>query len=440
MHCRSLFGIPADNTTKGAIQLSAFTSADILLPKDIDFTKWAVVACDQYTSQPQYWEEAEKLCKDSLTALDLILPEIYLGSSDVADRIKKIHANMYGYLDGGIFEEYKDSLIYIERTQDDGRIRQGLIGAVDLEAYDYSKGSQSPVRATEATVPSRLPPRVRIRSGAPIELPHIMLLTDNKKKDIIEPLADKKDEMKKLYDFELMLGGGRAAGWLLSGDLKAEVLSKLDSVSDQMTFNKRYHISGMSPLVFAMGDGNHSLAAAKAFYEQLKEQNPDKDMSSHPARYALAELVNLHSDALEFEAIHRIVTGVDEDKFISELALTLGLSAEGTNVQYLTIVRGSKERRLSIGSPTSKLAVGSLQNFLDNYIEKNGGSVDYIHGEDTVRKLAEADGAVGFVLPDMKKGDLFPTVIADGALPRKTFSMGHAWDKRYYIEARKIAE
>ena len=418
---------------------TAFTSADILLPRDAEYEKWAVIACDQFTSEPEYWQETEKLTEGAVTALDLILPEIYLGEADVDKRIDKIAANMYGYLDSDVFEEHKNALIYVERIQTDGVLRAGVVGAVDLEEYDYSKGSASQIRATEATVTERIPPRIKVREKAPIELPHIMILIDDEKKALIEPLAEHKDDMKKLYDFELMQGGGRLAGWLLTDALRDELLEKLAKFSEKEAFEKRYGLSDTAPLTFAMGDGNHSLATAKAYYEKLKAANPDKDMSSHPARYALAEIVNLHSPALDFEAIHRIVGTADVDQMMAKMTDELGLSEEPAEQSFVT-VRGGEKKKLYVHKPTSKLTVGSLQNFLDKYLAENGGDIDYIHGTEVVEKLAADGKKIGFVLPDMGKEQLFPTVIADGALPRKTFSMGHARDKRYYVEARKITE
>ncbi len=418
---------------------TAFTSADILLPRDAEYEKWAVIACDQFTSEPEYWQETEKLTEGAVTALDLILPEIYLGEADVDKRIDKIAANMYGYLDSDVFEEHKNALIYVERIQTDGVLRAGVVGAVDLEEYDYSKGSASQIRATEATVTERIPPRIKVREKAPIELPHIMILIDDEKKALIEPLAEHKDDMKKLYDFELMQGGGRLAGWLLTDALRDELLEKLAKFSEKEAFEKRYGLADTAPLTFAMGDGNHSLATAKAYYEKLKAANPDKDMSSHPARYALAEIVNLHSPALDFEAIHRIVGTADVDQMMAKMTDELGLSEEPAEQSFVT-VRGGEKKKLYVHKPASKLTVGSLQNFLDKYLAENGGDIDYIHGTEVVEKLAADGKKIGFVLPDMGKEQLFPTVIADGALPRKTFSMGHARDKRYYVEARKITE
>lgn len=417
---------------------TAFHSADILIPKNaIDIKKWSVVACDQYTSEPEYWEEVNNIVGDSPSTLSLILPELYLEDSDVSERIDCIHASMDDYLAEGIFDEYKDAMIYVERVQSNGIVRKGIIGAIDLEKYDFSKGSTSEVRATEATVIERIPPRIKVRQGAPLELPHIMILIDDPDFTVIEPAGESK--LTKLYDTKLMQGGGSICGYLLDKDAQDKINDALCALGDADAFNKKYNLENSPVLLYAMGDGNHSLATAKEFYEQLKKANPDKDLSNHPARYALAEIVNLHSDALEFEAIHRLVYDVDCAKLVSELTDALALS-DNESEQYFTYTCAGEEKKFFIGNTSSNLAVGSLQNFLDAYIKKNGGKIDYIHGTDTVKSLAEKHSGIAFILPDMNKSQLFPTVIKDGALPRKTFSMGHAADKRYYIEARKITE
>mgnify|MGYP000778771410 FL=1 len=352
---------------------SAFKKADILIPKNTDMTKWAVVACDQYTSQPEYWSETEKLTAGSKSALNLILPEVYLENPDVEMRIEKIHNNMTEYLETDTFKELKNSLIYIERTQSDGKVRAGIIGAVDLEEYDYRKGSRSQVRATEATVVERIPPRIKVREGAQIELPHIMILIDDTEKTVIEPLAEKTGGMEKLYDFKLMQNGGSIKGWLLDEKSADNVLAALEKLADLDSFNKKYGISETSPLVYAMGDGNHSLATAKEYYERLKAKYPDKDMSHSPARYALAEIVDLHSPALEFEAIHRIVTGVDAQKLEEKVTEELELS-DSISAQKIVIVKNGVHKEKYVHKPLSKLAVGSLQTVLDRLLPFTGNS------------------------------------------------------------------
>lgn len=404
---------------------TAFRTADILVPKCEDMSKWSVIACDQYTSQPEYWEKVDEYVGSAPSSLRLVLPEVFLGRNDTPARIREINENIRKYLSRGLFEEYKNSMIYVERTQSDGKIRHGIVGAIDLEQYDYRAGSSSPIRATEATVIERIPPRLEIRKDAELELPHIMILIDDPGFTVIEPLA--KKPLKKLYDFALMGGGGSVAGYLMDSEAVSGVDSALGKLSEK------------SPLLFAMGDGNHSLATAKEHYERLKKEHPGENMSNHPARYALCEIVNLHSEALEFEAIHRLVKVDDPYKFVLEMSLALGLTGV-PSAQRVKIHRNYTVRDLYIGTPTSELAVGSVQNFLDSYLKANGGSIDYIHGTDVLRRLAGEEGAIGFEFAPIKKEELFPAVEKLGALPRKTFSMGGAKDKRYYLEARKIVK
>ena len=280
---------------------------------------------------------------------------------------------------------------------------------------------------------------MKVRENALLELPHIMILIDDPDNTVIEPLAKSVSDDSKLYDFELMQNGGSIKGWLVGDEAAKGVNAALEALGDIDAFNKKYGLNEESPLVYAMGDGNHSLATAKEFYEQLKAANPGKDLSDHPARYALVEIVNLHSEALRFEAIHRIVTGVDVKALMAHLTDMLELSAEPAE-QSFTVVGDGERRTLYVHKPLSKLSVGSLQTALDQLLPGLGGKVDYIHGEDVIERLSAAEDAVGFLLPDMGKEELFPTVIVDGALPRKTFSMGHAADKRYYVEARRIEE
>ena len=298
--------------------MTAFTTANILLPAlDAEgMNRWSVVACDQYTSEPEYWAETDRIAGDKPSTLRLILPEVYLEDEDAEQRIDAINSAMAKYLAEGIFTEHKDCLILTRRIQADGKVRTGLVGAIDLEMYDYNKGSTSQVRATEATVASRIPPRVRIRKDAPLELPHIMILIDDEKKTVIEPVEDKLSTLEKLYDFTLMQNGGRLEGYLLKSEDIAQVMGALDALADKDDFNSRYGLSGEEVLLYAMGDGNHSLATAKECYEQKKREG-SADVAL--ARYALAEVVNLHSPALEFEAIHRVITEVDTAKLVEEM-------------------------------------------------------------------------------------------------------------------------
>ena len=412
-----------------------FHPADILLPKNCDMTKWSVVACDQYTSQPEYWEEVEKITDGCPTTLNITLPEVYLEESDVESRIEKINENMKVYSD--ILEEYPSSLIYVERTLKNGSVRRGLVGMVDLEAYDFSKGSTSLIRATEGTVLDRIPPRVKVRENATLELPHIMILIDDPEKTVIEPIVASADK-KVIYDFDLMQEGGHIKGYILDKNLAEKVLSACDALADFDAFNKKYNTPSLPPMLFAMGDGNHSLATAKTCYENLKKEIGEDAAKNHPARYALAEIVNLHDSSLEFEAIHRVVFGVDGEKLLDEFKKYLDENKSDNEPQKIIACLGGKDREIIISNPPSPIAAGTLQHFLDEYVPSVGGKIDYIHGDDVTRDLGNKEGNIGFILESMPKNALFKSVIIDGALPRKTFSMGEACDKRFYLECRKI--
>ena len=409
-----------------------FYPADILIPKDADMEKWAVVACDQFTSEPEYWERVEKNAAGAPSALRLILPEAELKAPDVERRIEAIQAAMDDYLNRGLFRTLGDSLVYVEREQSDGRVRHGVVGMVDLEAYDFTPGSGALIRATEGTVLERIPPRAKVRRGAALELPHVMLLIDDPDRTVIEPLGAQADGMEKLYDFNLMEGGGRIRGYRLSGAQTDAVADALAGLCTDAAMRKKYGVSGAAPLLFAVGDGNHSLATAKACYEEQKGKNP-------LARYALVEVVNNHDDALRFEPIHRVLFGVDAKDFMAAFQRFYPRAYEGKGEGHaIEVVYEGYRGFWTVPDPKTQLAVGTLQAFLDEYLGSHGGEVDYIHGEDVTRELGAKPGNMGFLLPAMGKEQLFKTVMADGVLPRKTFSMGHARDKRYYIEARRI--
>ncbi len=414
-----------------------FTVGNILIPKNADMYKWCVVACDQYTSEPDYWREVNKIVGDSPSTLNLTLPEIFLEEDDVEDRIKKINKNMKKYVDDDLFKEYKDSMIYLERTQDDGKVREGLMGIVDLEAYSYEKGSQTLIRATEKTVIERIPPRMKVRENALLELPHIMILIDDDKKDIIESLKNKVSDSDVVYDFDLMQRGGHIKGYLLNKEIINEINSKLETLADKDNFEKKYDVKDKGVLLFAMGDGNHSLATAKACYEKLKTTMSEEEYLNHPARYALVELVNLHSSALEFEAIHRVVFDTDVNDLIDNMYKYYNINEEGRG-QKFELVTKDFDKTLYIENPKSNIVVGSIQMFLDEYLSNHKGKIDYIHGEEVTKEFGSKENNVGIIFDAMKKEELFKTVILDGALPRKTFSMGHSYDKRFYLEARKI--
>ena len=407
-----------DKTETERLPMAIFNKADIMLPNTDDLTKWSVVACDQYTSQPEYWEEAQTLVGESPSTLNLVYPEAFLAQGD--GRIKKINETMQDYVEKGLFTTYKTCFIYVERTLSQGRVRKGIVGAVDLEDYDFNKGVKCPIRATEGTVLERIPPRVKIRENAPLELPHVMLLVDDKEKCLIEQV--KKGE--KLYDFELMANGGHLTGYLVDGENADKFIETLEKFSE----------NAPDGLVFAVGDGNHSLATAKTCWENIKETLSDSEKETHPARFCLVEIENIHDDVLEFEPIHRIVFGIeDEEAFTEKLIKELQCNEDGDG-QEIVLVKGETERKLYMKNTSSPISVGTLQKYLDTL----SCEVDYIHGEDVVASLSERQGALGFLLPKPEKSSLFETVIKDGALPRKTFSMGEANEKRFYMEAKKI--
>ena len=414
-----------------------FKRANILLPKNIDMTKWSVVACDQYTSEMDYWNEVEKIVGSSPSTLRITLPEIFLEDSDVNERINKINDTMKEYLDEDLFYELKDSMIYLERTQADGRVREGLMGMVDLEDYSYEKGSQTLIRATEKTVIERIPPRLKVRENALLELPHIMILIDDEKKKIIEDLKNEVTDSDVVYDFDLMENGGHIKGYKLNNDSMTKVEEGLEALCDKEYFEKKYNVKDKGILLFAMGDGNHSLATAKANYENVKKTMTPDEYLNHPSRYALVELVNLHSEALEFEPIHRVIFDTDVNKLIEELYKYYDINEEG-NGQYFELVTKDIDKKLYISNPKSNIAVGSIQMFLDEYLKDNKGKLDYIHGDETTKNMGMEENNVAILFEAMPKEELFRTVILDGALPIKTFSMGHSYDKRYYLEARKI--
>ena len=418
-----------------------FYPADILLPKGCDMTKWAVVACDQFTSEPEYWAAVEEMVGKSPSALRLILPEARLKDEDVEEQIGAINQTMQRYLDEDVFSCLKDSLVYIERTQSDGRVRHGLIGMVDLEQYDFTPGSGALIRATEGTVLDRIPPRAKVRRNASIELPHVMLLIDDPKRTVIEPLTADTSAMAPLYDFELMQGGGHIRAFAVTSDQCSAVAEALLALTGREEMQEKYGTGDAAPLLFAVGDGNHSLATAKACYEEQKQGLTEEETRALPARYALVEVVNNHDDALQFEPIHRVVFGVDPQHLLAQLHKTYPNAYEGCGEGHtIGVVYEGYEGALTVPDPTMQLAVGTLQTFLDEYIRTYGGEVDYIHGDDVTRQLGAQRGNMGFLLPAMGKEQLFKTVMADGVLPRKTFSMGHAQDKRYYIESRRIVK
>ena len=415
-----------------------FLPAEILLPdfSRTDGSRWAVVACDQYTSEPAYWQDAARTVGDAPSTLRMILPEVYLDQRDA--RIPAIHEAME-QAQAQILHAHGEAMLYLERTQSDGRIRRGIIGALDLEAYDYRRGAESLIRATEGTVLDRIPPRVAVRRGAPLELPHVMLLIDDPMHTVIEPLAEPASSRAAAYDFDLMLGGGHVRGCFLTPKEIERTADALSALVTPKAMAERYADASLAPLLFAVGDGNHSLASAKAHYEELKTSLGEEAARTHPARYALCEVVNLHDAALDFEPIYRVVFDCDVKDLLGALSTYVASLHGNAAPQRVLCVGDGEDKLLKIPSPEQQLTVGTLQSFLDAYAASHPEiTVDYIHGEDSLRALAARDNAVGFLFDGMRKDELFRTVLFDGALPRKTFSMGHAADKRYYLECRRI--
>lgn len=406
---------------------NCFLSADILLPKKADMQRWSVIACDQFTSDLAYWKRVREFVGDEFSTLHMILPEAELsqiGEQAYADA----SAYMENSLHNELFSCYKDAFVYVERTQLDGSIRPGIVGRIDLTAYEFDPEKDAPICATEQTVLSRIPPRVALRKQASLEFPHAIMLCNDFECKLIESVTVMKDSLPKLYEFDLMEGGGHIAGWLVAG-------AAADSFREQLQVyikcqNDTY---GDQPhALFAVGDGNHSLVTAKCCYEEsVKDGAPDT--MENPARYALVELENIHTSALNFEPIHRVLTDVNVEKLLSDLK---GICvADGCEITYIT---ATEEGKLLLPVGKGQLAVTVLQEFLDKWLEENSGEIDYIHDEDSLTALAKVDNAVGLLLPAINKRGLFEYCSSGKVFPRKTFSMGHGREKRYYLEGRKI--
>jgi len=430
----------------------------ILLPKaGTDMQHWAVIACDQYTSDRDYWQRLEQQTAGKLSTLNLVFPEVYLEDDDGDERISVINRAMETYLADASLEEQPPGFILVDRKTSEAESRKGLIVALDLEHYDYSKGSQSLIRATEGTILDRLPPRIKVRKNAPIELPHIMVLIDDPDQTVIEPLFTK--ELPLVYDFDLLENGGHLKGYRVDRpELIEHVVGALEKLADVTNYRRKYTTDG-EVMLYAMGDGNHSFATAKAIWDQLKEEAADPaDIMDHPARFALVELVNVHDPGLKFEAIHRVLFDVDIDHLkkamerfysdagtpftlipCSQLSEAKEIMAQQTKEHRFAAIFSGEFGVCVVATPQFTLAVATLQTFLDSYLKENPEvRIDYIHGDQRVTELGSQAGCAGFYLPAISKHDLFKTIIHDGALPRKTFSMGEADEKRFYLECRRI--
>ncbi|MEX2206125.1 MAG: DUF1015 domain-containing protein [Myxococcota bacterium] len=410
---------------------------EILLPAlSVDLSRWAVIACDQYTSQPEYWNAVAERVGDAPSTLHLILPEVWLGAKDEDARIAAIQANMREYLATGVFAKPLRGFVAVERSTPHVASRRGLMVALDLERYDWRPGARALLRATEATVEERLPPRLRVREAAVLELPHVLVLVDDPGCTVIEPVAAGASRGAPLYDVELMDGAGRVRGWAVADPAEiARVERALAALAQPALQRAKYGASDGDPFLYASGDGNHSLAAAKLFWERRKPSLPAAQRRDDPARFALVELVNVHDPGLRFEPIHRVVFGADPDVLLADLARTRG-TGPAHALRWVASTRSGVATLHAGGEP---LAVAALQAFLDEWLAVHPGArIDYIHGDDALARLSAEPGRIGFTLPAFEKSALFPTVARRGVLPRKAFSLGEAEEKRFYLEARRI--
>lgn len=399
----------------------SFCSADIMLPKNAEFDKWAVIACDQFTSDEAYWERVASFVGNAHSTLHMVFPEIYL-EKNAPERISTIAHSMEAHLQDGVMTTYHNAFVYVERTLLNGMIRPGIVGMVDLEQYHYDPKMKPAVGATEQTILERVPPRIAVRREAALEFPHVILFCNDFEDRIIRPLSNKKNQLKKLYEFDLMEGGGHIAGWLIDGD-DAQTLQ-------QQILEYQNNAEGTA---FLVADGNHSLVTAKCWYEELKQNHPDVDLAAHPARYALVELENIQDPSIDFEPIHRVIFDTDPQKLLQDMRM---ISAESGS--YVECVVGSTREKICIDVPKGELPVAIVQRFLDQWLNENSGRIDYIHDADAVETFAGNESTVGILMPVFDKKELFEFGASGKILPRKTFSLGHGREKRYYLEGRKI--
>ncbi len=442
---------------KNKLEKIGLYMSPILLPwEGADMHKWAVIACDQYTSDPKYWEEVEKTVGSAPSTLRLFLPEVYLETP----REKKLKASilreMKSYLRTGTLKEIEPGFIYTRRTTAYGNVRNGLMACVDLERYSFENDTASMIRPTEKTIVERIPPRVRIREKAPLELPHILFLIDDPDKTVIEPLERTKNLYAKIYDFELMMNGGKIEGYHITEEKAiSNIANAIAELASPKSFAKKYD-TDKPVLLYAVGDGNHSLASAKQHWENVKVNLPEEDHEGHPARYALVEIVNIHDDGMNFEPIHRVLFNCDMNDLIGEMKMNLDISVseysdssllakfvksefENKTSHTFGFISGEKMLAVSVVNPIYNLAVATLQNFLDLYLSSHDIEIDFIHDVQSTVELADEKNTA-ILLPPINKSGFFKTILDEGTLPRKAFSMGHADEKRFYLEARKITE
>lgn len=433
----------------------------VLLPAKVDLQTWSVIACDQYTQDLDYWKNVEKTAGENPSTLNLILPEVYLNSPDKANRIQKIRQTMKNYLNDGVFADEKSGFIYLERKTAFGRTRKGLVALIDLETYEWKPFSKANIRATEATIVERIPPRMEIRKGAPLELPHIMLLVNDK--DDILVGANKPEGKLPVYSGPLMANGGEIIGWVL--DTQSEIEKVTASVNKIAQKNS---CDDGSTFLFAVGDGNHSLATAKAVWDERKAEllskgADEKSLQNDNVRYALVEIVNIYDTGLTFEPIHRVIFNIDQDSLIEFLQKKLDGTVKNVNSAqeletevknswahfgFAYIGKDGTQKYVVLQTDVKELAVSRLQPLIDEFLknadENNADGekpeIDYIHGSEEVLKLGEKQKAVGILLPPIAKDSFFETINSRGPLPRKSFSMGEADEKRFYLECRKLFE
>ncbi|MBP3709871.1 MAG: DUF1015 domain-containing protein [Treponema sp.] len=443
------------------------TVPDILLPKQVDVSSWSCIACDQYTQDRAYWQNVEKIAAGKSSAYNLILPEAYLDDGDKAARIAAIKSTMKSYIDNSLFEE-KHGFVYVERKTAYGRLRRGLVVALDLDSYEWQPFATSLVRATEATIPSRIPPRKEIRSGAPLETPHIMLLVNDASRTLVEEtgIAVKASGAQRIYSGNLMMNGGSISGWLVPESQHGALLHALEKIAAANTAHDTNAMRGATApagtqtdnvCLFAVGDGNHSLATAKAVWDEYKATLSEDERATSRVRYALVEIVNIYDEGLTFEPIHRIIFGGDTAELVLRVSATLGGdivqcgsqreledAVKNSTASFGFVSKNSSGASYTLLKTTiSTLAVSLFQPVVDEYIDEavragKSVSIDYIHGSNEVCKLGMQENATGILLPPIAKERFFATISAHGPLPRKSFSMGEADEKRFYLECRKL--
>jgi len=418
---------------------TGFTKGKVLLPTVEDMAAWSVIACDQFSSQPRYWREVEERVKNNPSTFHMMIPDCRFQQPDLDQRLGAAYRAMRTYVRRHVLREV-DDYIYVERGTSDGRVRSGLVGVLDLEEYDYCPDCQKKIRASERNT-EMLAFRRQLRENASLEVSHIMLLMDDRRDAVMSLLRGHTAEMEPLYDFQLMKDGGPIRGWRVSAEQSAAIDAALEQLSCRKAFEERYNMPQKETLIYVVGDGNMSLAAAKDHYEHLKRTLSPEKLRDHPARYALCELVNLNDPSLVFEPINRLVFGVDVEHFTNYLEERLQISYQPVEgAQSVEMLAQGQSRRIWFQKPSGNMAAGSLQNAIDDYVQNFSGKVDYVHGSSVVKQLSALKDNVGFLLPAMEKGNLFPTILLDQILPRKTFSMGQAEDKRFYLECRKIVK